>query len=207
VIYDRARETTGTVGTIKAFRDPTWFRDPADGNEYLLFTASLAASSSAFNGSIGVACRSGHGWELRPPLITADGVNNELERPHIVVADSRYYLFWSTQASVFAPGITAPTGLYGMVAPRLQGPWTPINGTGLVIGNPPAAPDQAYSWLVLADLRVTSFIDRCPGFVGRPAPELRLMLSGDSAALVPIASGHDAGQNPVATVRFDDEQG
>ena len=195
VVYDLARETAGTVGTIKAFRDPTWFCDPADGAEYLLFTASLAASRSAFNGAVGIARFEDGVWRLLPPLITADGVNNELERPHVVVFDAKYYLFWSTQASVFAPGIVAPTGLYGMVAPHLHGPWVPINGTGLVIGNPPAAPDQAYSWLVLGDLRVTSFIDRCPSFVGRPAPELRLQLTGDRAALAPVATAGDPRQS------------
>ena len=40
----------GAIGTIKAFRDPAFFRDPADGCDYLLFTASLAASASAWNG-------------------------------------------------------------------------------------------------------------------------------------------------------------
>ena len=195
-IYDRARETTGAVGTIKAFRDPAWFRDPADNTEYLLFTASLAASSSAFNGTIGVARRLGSAWQLLPPLITADGVNNELERPHIVISGNYYYLFWSTQASVFAPGIEAPTGLYGMVTDRLAGPWTPINGTGLVIGNPAEAPHQAYSWLVLNDLRVVSFIDRCPNFIGQPAPEFKLQLVGDIVTLAPLASHLVKPQSP-----------
>lgn len=191
IIYDLAREPTGAVGKIKAFRDPAWFRDPVDGAEYLLFTASLAASTSAFNGAIGVARRDGDGWRPLPPLVTADGVNNELERPHIIVFAGLYYLFWSTQGHVFAPGITAPTGLYGMVADRLHAPWAPINGTGLVLGNPAAAPQQAYSWLVLDDLRVTSFVDHCPAFVGRPAPEQRLVLRGDIASLapLPIAAG------------------
>ena len=35
----------------------------------------------------------------------------------------------------------------------------PLNGTGLVFANPDTAPKQAYSWLVLPDLQVTSFID------------------------------------------------
>lgn len=185
IIYDLARQATGTVGTIKAFRDPAWFRDPAGGADYLLFTASLAGSASAFNGAIGIARRSGDDWRLLPPLVTADGVNNELERPHVVVRDGLLYLFWSTQGQVFAPGVVAPTGLYGMVAHALDGPWRLLNATGLVIGNPAAAPRQAYSWLVLDDLRVTSFIDQCPDFVGAPAPEQRLLLRGDIAVLAP----------------------
>ena len=46
------------------------------------------------------------------PLVDATGFNNELERPHLRVFDGRYYLFWSTQAQVFAPDAGAwPTGL------------------------------------------------------------------------------------------------
>ncbi len=187
----------GALGTIKAFRDPAFFRDPADGAEHLLFTASLAASASAWNGCVGVARRDGTDWRLAPPLIAADGVNNELERPHVVVHGGRYYCFWSTQAKVFAPGLAAPTGLYGMVAETFAGPWQPLNASGLVVANPVTAPHQAYSWLVTADLRVLSFADMvglaaAPAdaeearrhFAGTPAPELRLRLDGDRAWLV-----------------------
>ena len=187
----------GAIGTIKAFRDPYFFRDPA-GGDYLLFTASLAGSASAWNGAVGVARRDGEQWSLAPPLISADGVNNELERPHVVVHAGRYYCFWSTQAKVFATGLPpAPTGLYGMVAERFAGPWRPLNGSGLVAANPAAAPHQAYSWLVLDGRRVLSFADMvglaaAPDdaatarrhFGGTPAPEFRLELSGDR--VVPV---------------------
>lgn len=188
----------GGVGTIKAFRDPAYFRDPADGAEYILFAASIARSTSPWNGAVGLARRSVTGqWSPLPPLVEADGVNNELERPHVIVHGGRYYLFWSTQQKVFASGgPVGPTGLYGMVAERLFGPWRPVNGSGLVLANPPGAPFQAYSWLVLPDLRVQSFADlvglsrppRDPSearahFGGTPAPELRLVLSGYRAWL------------------------
>jgi len=188
----------GAVGTIKAFRDPGYFRDPADGKEYLLFAASLARSTSPWNGAVGIAQRTAdERWELLPPLFDADGVNNELERPHIVAREGLYYLFWSTQGKVFADGLVAPTGLYGMVADTLFGPWRPINGSGLVFGNPPGAPFQAYSWLVLPTLCVQSFADLVglagppadvsqarAHFAGTPAPELQLALDGDRAWLV-----------------------
>jgi levansucrase len=135
---------------------------------------TVAHTPSPFNGAIGIAVPHDDEWRLLPPLITAAGVNNERERPHIVVIDGVYHLFWSTQASVFAPGTMAPTGLYGMVAPAIAGPWTPIGGSGLVLANPIAAPAQAYSWLVAADRTVTSFVDLLPGqgFLGLPAPVL-----------------------------------
>ncbi len=194
--YESDMAGGGALGTIKAFRDPYFFRDPADGRDYLLFTASLAASTSAWNGCVGLAERDGAGWRLASPLIAADGVNNELERPHVVVHAGRTYCFWSTQAKVFAPGLAAPTGLYGMVAEAFAEPWRPLNGTGLVVANPVAAPHQAYSWLVLSDLRVLSFADMVGAaaapvdpaaarrhFGGTPAPALRLRLDGDRAVL------------------------
>ncbi|WP_313804402.1 glycoside hydrolase family 68 protein [Sphingobium sp.] len=185
----------GAIGTIKAFRDPAYFRDPADGRHHLFFAGSLAGSSSAFNGVVGIASapadRPGE-WTIGPPLISADGLNNELERPHVVHHDGRYYLFWSTQAHVFDPaGPIGPTGLYGMVADALAGPWRPLNGTGLVFANPAAAPAQSYSWMVLPDLSVTSFIDNWGGgqdrrFGGTFAPFVRLWIDGDAAGVVAL---------------------
>ena len=193
-VYARDMTGGGGIGTIKAFRDPAWFCDPADGAEYLIFAASFAASTSPWNGMVGLARREAGRWALRPALITADGVNNELERPHIVYHQGQYYCFWSTQRKVFATdGPTGPTGLYGMVAESIAGPWLPLNETGLVFANPSAAPIQAYSWLVLGDLNVISFVDR-PGlatdkgevaamrghFSGTPASPISLSLSADS---------------------------
>ncbi len=197
VIYCSEMSGGGGIGTIKAFRDPAWFRDPADGAEYLVFAASLAQSQSPWNGAVGAARREAGEWVLRAPLITADGLNNELERPHVVHHAGLYYCFWSTQRKVFAAGgPSGPTGLYGMVADSLEGLWQPLNGTGLVFANPSDAPLQAYSWLVLDDLSVISFVDR-PGlmqeptdpsiarrhFGGTPAVPEKLMLDAASATL------------------------
>ncbi|WP_347304009.1 glycoside hydrolase family 68 protein [Croceibacterium sp. TMG7-5b_MA50] len=194
VTYQADMAGGGAVGAIKAFRDPFPIIDPATGIEHVLFTASLAGSPSAWNGLIGMARRDKAGWTLLPPLVDADGLNNELERPHIVRHDGRMLLFWSTQAKVFADGgPRGPTGLYGLVADSLYGPWRPLNGTGLVLANPVEAPFQAYSWLVLDDLSVWSFADllglaEAPGsvtetraaFGGTPAPVLHLEVDGDS---------------------------
>lgn len=156
--YRPANENKGQPGKIKAFRDPSHYRS-RDGEDYILFTGSSGTQPSLHDGVIGAARADGDGYALLPPLITASGVNNELERPHIVEHDGRIYLFWSTQRGVFAPGIVAPTGLYGATATSIDGPWTFLNGHGLVIGNPIERPTQAYSWWVLPDLSVTSFVD------------------------------------------------
>lgn len=184
--YMPADAHEGEPGAIKAFRDPAWFRDPADGAEYLAFTASLAGSPSAFNGAFGLARKEASGWVLTEPCIHAEAVNNELERAHLVFHAKHYYAFWSTQTATFAPVLRhAPGGLYGMVADSMAGPWRPLNGTGLVLANPADLPQQTYSWYVDASLTVCSFVDVLSGgiFGGVPAPLLQLELDGARAAL------------------------
>jgi len=185
----------GGPGTIKAFRDPAYFRDLASGAHYVFFAGSLAGSDSRFNGVVGAAVANDDSrdeWRILPPILSADTLNNELERPHVVYFAGVYYLFWSTQSHVFNPaGCGGPTGLYGMVSDSLEGGWALLNGSGLVFANPPEAPAQAYSWLVLPDLSVVSFIDDWgPSGAGKArrfgatfAPELKLRLSGAKAML------------------------
>lgn len=204
--YDAADQFDGEPGFIKAFRDPFPFIDPSTGEEYLFFTASLAPgrSTSDFNGAVGVARRTGNAirdWEQLRPVLTADGVNNELERPHVVAVDDRYYLFFSTQARTFHPDLVGPTGLYGFVADDVLGPYAPLNGHGLVFANPPERPVQVYSWLVLNDLSVIGFIDgygvdadgkllptangdeRSLKFGGTFSPTVHITVDGDRATL------------------------
>lgn len=187
--YMPADAHEGAPGTIKAFRDPAYFRDPASGGEYLAFTASLAGSDSAFNGAFGIARKAASGWVLSPPCLHAEGVNNELERAHLVFHGQHYYAFWSTQSATFAPDLRhAPGGLYGMVADSMAGPWRPLNGTGLVLANPADRPQQTYSWFVDAGLTVCSFVDVMPdgSFGGVPAPLLRLALDGEHTQVLAL---------------------
>ncbi len=197
-------------GRIKGFRDPFWFRDPADGVGYLLFTASQRTerSVSEHDGVIGIArATDANGvctFSALPPLIDASGVSNELELPHVVVKDGLYYLFWCTQTGVFAPEVTAgPTGLYGMVASSLCGPYKPLNGSGLVLANPAAEPRQAYGWRVLPTLDVMSFVDfwgvkgrdldtdralLAAQFGGTIGPMSRIEIAGNRTRIVATAS-------------------
>lgn len=196
--YLPANQTEGHAGEIPGFRDPAWFRDPATGYDYLFFTGSSARSTSRWTGVIGVAEAGEAGtWRLRRPVIDASGLNNELERPHMRCVGDRYYLFWSTQGKVFAADApAAPSGLYGAVAPTPLGPFTLLNGSGLVAATPTEAPAQEYSWWVLGDLSVIGFADypglvdpavlasaevRRAHFAGYPAPFFRLSLDGSSA--------------------------
>jgi levansucrase len=93
--YLPADEVEGALGRIRAFRDPYWFRDPADQREYL-FVAASVPWRDRFMGAVALAGAGSAGWSLRAPLVVADGVNHEIERPHAVVLGSWYYLFFST---------------------------------------------------------------------------------------------------------------
>lgn len=162
-LYESTRGTTGGAGQIAGFRDPWYFRHPETNREYILFTANLASSGCDENGAVGMAeAIPGSGltkWNMLPPLLGATCVNQELERPHFVLHEGRYYLFFSTHAFTFASDLTGPEGLYGFVADSMLGPYRPLNGSGLVLANPEAEPYQAYSWLVLPNLLVTSFVN------------------------------------------------
>lgn len=195
VRYLLDRQDRGAPGQIKGFRDPAWFRDPATGMAHILFTGSAPRSGHSHDGIIGIASLDAGEWTLGDPLIEAIGINNELERPHVVVRDERYYLFWSTQRHTFAPDAAAgPNGLYGMVADSMTGPWQPINGSGLVAANPDDEPTQSYSWWVTSEDEVWSFVDYFAmagrkvadapellrsNFGGTPAPRFKIRFDGD----------------------------
>ncbi len=197
--YVIAREADGRPGMIKAFRDPAWLRDSATGKCHILFTGSAAWSSDEYNGVIGLATLVDGDWQLDDPLVEAVGVNNELERPHVVVKNGLYYLFWSTQRRTFSPGsASGPNGLYAMCAEQLSGPWQPVNGNGLVAGNPASEPSQGYSWWVTGESEVWSFVDHWgmagrsfdshpellrQQFGGTPGPVFRLVFDGESVTI------------------------
>lgn len=185
-LYVRVGRGPAVPGRVKGFRDPEAYRDE-DGRDWLLFTASQPDTNSDYDGVIGLARVEGRHHQLLPALVDATGCSRELERPHIRAFGGRLYLFWSVQSDVLAPQCRNwPTGLYGATAERMEGPWTLLNGDGLVAGNPPDRPAQSYSWLVLPSGEVTSFADRLPvdgrsGFVGGFAPFVRLGVNAERA--------------------------
>ncbi len=71
-----------------------------------------------------------------PPLVEANCVNQELERPHMVTKGNKYYLFTDTHLNKFAPGTSGPKGLFGFVPDSLVGSYQPLNDSGLVVANP-----------------------------------------------------------------------
>lgn len=171
-LYETRSQSRGMIYT---FRDPWFFEDPTTGAVYLLFEANTPVPEGSearsdlgnqeFNGSVGLA-RSPTGdpldWELTHPLLDAVRVNQELERPHIVLQDGRYYLFLSSHMHTFAPDIEGFDALYGFVADSLRGEYEPLNESGLVLTNPVSAPYQSYSWMAYPhseDILVQYFVN------------------------------------------------
>ncbi|WP_345243709.1 glycoside hydrolase family 68 protein [Pontibacillus salipaludis] len=229
--YQTQEQSSG--GIIYSFRDPWYWIDPESGCEYIIFEGNTATpqqpidrecnpenigdgdfrsgndvpdGSANFNGNVGVALlRSSdyREWELLPPILEADCVNQQLERPHIVYVGGRYHLFIVSHKFTFAPGLDGPDGLYGFVANDFRGNYVPLGEGGLVVANPPEEPFQAYSWIVLPDLSTLSFInyynldgvslDQLPSlpdqfifnrFGGTLAPTLQLSINGTETQIV-----------------------
>jgi levansucrase len=229
------------VGPLNAFRDPWVFEDPKDGKLYMLFEgnvggalksqqsckpedlgdaafrASLPATPQEapwYNASIGLAAAKNDdltSWELLAPLLTANCVNQELERPHFVFKNGKYYLFTASHINKAAPwsGLRFYEGLYGFVGDSIRGDYKPLNGSGLVLNTPDDNPFQQYSFDALNPMNaqdnplVTSFVDyaglgRTPindvggfspadqlaKFGGTLAPSLEVKLDGDRTTIV-----------------------
>ncbi len=203
---------------IYAFRDPFAFRNPDDDRTYILFegnTAGVAgeyqcqerdlghlppghsvpAESRFYTGNIGLmeATSSNlRNWRLLPPILSANCVNQQTERPHLVFRDGRVLLFTISHTFTFAPGLTGPDGVYGFVGESLRSDYRPLNASGLVLGNPPEQPLQQYSHYVMPNLLVESFVDtiftqpnqQAPVYGGTLAPTLRLAIEDQNTYVV-----------------------
>lgn len=202
------------------FRDPSPFIDPKDGNLYMVFEGNVAGDRGTHvitsedmgevppgyenvggaryqTGCIGFAVAKdaeGNDWQLLPPLITAVGVNDQTERPHFVFKDGKYYLFTISHKFTYGDGVTGPDGVYGFVSDSLFGPYEPLNGSGLVLGNPSSQPYQTYSHCVMPNGLVTSFIDTIPQsngdyngsyrVGGTEAPTVQIKIKGNQTFMV-----------------------
>ncbi|MGI8313651.1 glycoside hydrolase family 68 protein [Halobacillus mangrovi] len=183
--YYQTKDQSDQGDIAYAFRDPWFFKDPKSGKEYILFEGNsngapaerscqtehigseefasghdVPEASKLYNGSIGIAEAKNSDlteYDILPPIMEANCVNQELERPHIVTKGNQYYLFTDTHKNKFAPGITGPDGLYGFASDSLTEGYEPLNGDGLVVANPKDEPYQTYSWMVMPNGTVISF--------------------------------------------------
>ena len=167
------------------FRDPSPFINPEDGELYMVFEGNMAGYVGTFNiekediglvpkyfknepsycsqvGCIGIAKakdKEGNEWEMLPPLLTAKGITEQTERPHVVFKNNKVYLFTIAHKHLFNNTLTGAEGLFGFYADSLFDTYKPLNESGLVITNPPSSTYQAYSFYVLNNGLVLSFID------------------------------------------------
>ena len=175
------------------FRDPHPFINPNDGQVYCLFEGNVAGMRGSFSltdketgilppnysvdpgakygaAAIGIAkLKSSYAdgdfseWEMLPPLVTALGVNDQTERPHIVFKDGYTYLFTISHHSTYSGNLQGPDGVYGFVSKDgLFGNYKPMNSSGLVLGNHSSQPYGTYSHFVDMEGYVQSFIDTIP---------------------------------------------
>lgn len=145
-------------------------------------------------------------WEFLPPILSANCVTDQTERPQFVFKDGKSYLFTISHRGTFAAGLDGPEGVYGFVGDGIRSDFQPLNsGSGLALGNPtnlnyaggqPFAPDynqhpghfQAYSHYVMPGGLVQSFIDTIgthDNFVrgGTLGPTVKIDLEGASSAV------------------------
>lgn len=212
VYYQTMQQEKGPI--LYSFRDPFFFKDPKTGKEYLLFegnkggdnpklkpenigdelfrkTHIVPSGAENFNGNIGIAVAENKDltkFKLLPPLVEAVGVNQQLERPQVVIKENQYYLFTISHRFTYAPGLEGPDGLYGFVGDSLRSNYKLLNGNGLVIANPANDPYQTYSWYVVSGDSVLSFINEYHvngqlRYGGTFAPTLRISLEGDKSKI------------------------
>lgn len=205
------QEATGIdeTGTVFAFRDPFIYIDPETNKFYMTFTGREAGDITTYNGAVGLAEAVDNDltqWRLLPPLVVTN-INSELERPHFILHNNKYYLYFSTHIEKFAPEVmdrvNSPEGMYGFASDNFLGPYEPLNGSALVAGNPVDDPYATFSWHVLQDNTVlsnTNYLNVGPGldvgdfgdlgeewdrqhFGGTLAPRLVLSVNGTEVLL------------------------
>jgi levansucrase len=181
-----------------------------EGDPYAETVEAVNASGATYQiGNIGLAKAKNDElteWEFLPPILSANCVTDQTERPQFVFKDGKAYLFTISHRGTFAAGIDGPEGVYGFVGDGIRSDFQPLNsGSGLALGNPtnlnfaggqPFAPDynqhpghfQAYSHYVMPGGLVQSFIDTIgthDDFVrgGTLAPTVKIDIEGDTTSV------------------------
>ncbi len=165
-------------------------------------------------------------WTLLPPLFHASGITKMLDQPHLIYRDNLYHLFANAYSDSFAPDIQGWTSLYGFTSDTLIGQYDPINGSGLVIGNPETAPLQCYGRVTTPDLSVLSFAlypeveaervdeltpqERFDAFGGTLCPTVQLQIPdnvSDNTTQLVIGVVCQPGSLPCPPDQSDDDNG
>lgn len=165
----------------------------------------LASGAAYSRASIGLAVADKKDlskWHFLKPIITANCVNDQTERPQLYLKDGKYYIFTISHRTTYAPGVDGPDGLYGFVGNGIRSDFQPINaGSGLVMGNPtnlnveqgsdlqpyflqtPGA-FQSYAAYVMPNGLIESFIQSVGDRVGGSlAPTVHIDINGADATV------------------------
>nr|QEP49740.1 levansucrase [Gluconacetobacter diazotrophicus]QEP49741.1 levansucrase [Gluconacetobacter diazotrophicus] len=141
-------------------------------------------------------------WKFLSPLISANCVNDQTERPQVYLHNGKYYIFTISHRTTFAAGVDGPDGVYGFVGDGIRSDFQPMNyGSGLTMGNPTdlntaagtdfdPSPDQnprafqSYSHYVMPGGLVESFIDTVENRRGGTlAPTVRVRIAQNASAV------------------------
>lgn len=180
--------TAGDRGTVACTAEDLGYQDDEPLAEDPDDVTATGANLSM--GNVGLAVAENEdltSWRFLPPLLSANCVNDQTERPQVYLQDGKYYLFTISHRSTYARGtevdtdetfyLDGPDGVYGFVGEGLRSDYQPLNsGSGLTLGNPTnlgfpvgtsaepaegqtAYPFQSYSHYVMPGGLVQSFID------------------------------------------------
>lgn len=165
---EEARCTKGDLG----YRDGDPFAESVD--------AVNESGAAHYIGNVGLARAKNKAlteWEFLPPVLSANCVTDQTERPQFVFTGGKAYLFTISHRQTFASGMDGPEGVYAFVGNGIRSDFQPLNsGSGLALGNPtnlnfpggrpyspsnnqPAGQFAAYSHYVMPGGLVESFID------------------------------------------------
>lgn len=67
-------------------------------------------------------------WKFLPPILSANCVDDQTERPQIFMKDGKYYLFTISHRATMAAGVDGPDGVYGFVGNGIRSDFEPLNG-------------------------------------------------------------------------------
>ncbi|CAK1224275.1 Glucan-binding domain (YG repeat) [Fructobacillus fructosus] len=133
---------------------------------------------------------------VEKPLVTANAVSDEIERPNLFEYDGKWYLFATTRSWHMASNDSRiNTGLnsgvlsfmIGFVSEDgIQGHYKPLNGNGLVVASDTPLDSATYAFLVLpnADKTKNQFVTTAYLGVRTFAPSFLLEINGDKTKVI-----------------------
>lgn len=171
-------------------------RNPKVASKYKATIDALKA-----NGCVGIAVfrdRQFRRAQFLPPIMTTNLVTDEIERINVIFREGSYYLYFvshTNKMAVDGEDMINRDLLLGFRSRSLTGPYTPLNGNGVVIQQKSPGgmyqgqetnPQYVYSWLVLPDDTVLSYAN----FATTPQGEVKKIRTAGPTATLDIRGSH-----------------